>query len=772
MATALETDVVLRDGSTARVRAVQPSDARALRDFLAELSEESRRLRYFSGGVNVERAAHHAVDVDGDERFGVVALQAGRVIAHAEYARFGDEGWAEASFMVADRFQGQGLATTMLAHLAGVAESAGVHFFQAEVLAENHRMVGVFRDSGFAVRTRSEPGEIIVEFPTTLSPGAVERFELRERHAAVAALRSVLAPASVAVIGASTEAGAAILRNLVAEGFKGPVYQGLSEAPGPVELAVITVEADMVLDAARACAGAGVRALVVTSAGFAEAPGDGPERQLELLRICREAGMRLVGPNCQGVLNTAPDVRLDASFAKALPRPGEVGFMSQSGALALAAIEYGLGISSMVSAGNKGDISGNDLIQYWEEDPGTRVMLLYLESFGNPRKFARIARRAARSKPILAVKSGRRGAGTHAATSSTAALLAASDLTVDALFHQAGVIRADTLTELLDVAHLLESQEAPHGPRVAIVTNTSGPAALCADACAAAGLEVAEVRRLDPATPRDYSQALRAIADSGDADALVAIFIPPAVGDPGDVAGAIAEASGSVPLLAVLMSQVNAPPTLERDGKHVPVYAFPENAAAALGHAVRYRRWCARDPGRKVAFEDVDGDEAAGVIAAALRDGPGWLDDAAVARLLACYGLRMNPGGSGVEMIVGVVTDPLFGPVVACGGGGTTAELIGDAAVRITPLTDSDAHEMVRSLQTFPLLEGYRGAPRADVAALEDAILRVAAMVEGHPEIAELDLNPAVVGADGLTVGRARVRVQPPPPRRLWPSVD
>jgi acetyl coenzyme A synthetase (ADP forming)-like protein len=899
-----EADVVLRDGSTVHVRPSRPDDAPAVRELLAGLSQESIWLRFFSGFPNLDAAVGWATTVDYQWRYGLVATTGadGTVVGHAGWERERERPErAEVAFVVADRMQGKGLGTLLLGQLAETAVAVGVSTFVAEVLPQNHRMVSVFRDSGFPVTTHSIPGLILVEFPASLTAEAIEAFERREQAAAVAAMRAMLAPRAVAVVGASRDRGTVggrVFHNLLAAGFEGPVYpvnpraevvqsvlayRSVADIPGPVDLAVVAVPAAAVVEVARACADKGARGLVVMSAGFAETGPDGAARQQQLLRVCRDAGMRLIGPNCLGIVNTAPDVSLDATFGPLLPERGRVGFLSQSGALGLAIIDYanalGLGLSSFVSVGNKADISGNDLLNYWEDDPGTAVALLYLESFGNPRKFARVARRVGHSKPIVAVKSGRSAAGARASSSHTGALLASSDVTVDALFRQAGVIRTDTLAELFDVATLLANQPLPAGRRVAIVTNAGGPGILCADACEAGGLEVpplsdglrerlaaflpAEASTANPVDllaagpPAHYRQAVELVVASGEADAVIVIFIPPLATDPAAVAAAIRDAVAAVPsripLLAVFMSAAGEPaelnpepppgslspadPAPEGSGGRIPSYRFPEDAARALVRAVDYGAWRATPEGRTPELGGIRRDEAAGVLAAALAEGPRWLGPDEVATLLDCYGLPQAPwrlaatpdeaaaaaaelGGSvalkavapglvhktevgavrlrlagadavraaaaemteavgaaghrverflvqlmvaaGVEMLVGVVHDPLFGPVVACGAGGTAVELLRDVEVRITPLTDADAAAMVRSLATFPLLDGYRGAPRADVAALEDLLLRVGALVEAHPEVAEMDCNPVMVlpAGKGTVVVDARVRVE------------
>jgi acetate---CoA ligase (ADP-forming) len=888
-----EADVALRDGSTVHVRPVRLTDAPAVEQLLKGLSDQSRWLRFFSGFPNLPKAVEWATEVDFDRRYGLVATTGGdgQVVGHAGFERQPDHPErAEVAMEIADAMQGKGLGTILLGQLTEAANEIGVQVLDAEVLPENHQMVKVFRDSGFPVRTHTLPGVLLVEFPTSLSPEAVERFERREQVAAAAAMRVFLAPCSVAVVGASRRRGTVageLFHNLLMSGFNGPVYpvnpaasvvqsipayKSVLDVPGPVDLAVLVVPAPYVVKLARDCAAKGVRALVVISAGFGETGPEGAERQRELLAVCRAAGMRLIGPNCLGIVNTDPEVRLDATFGPIVPLPGRVGFLSQSGALGLAIIDYanalGLGLSSFVSVGNKADISGNDLLSYWEQDDRTSLVLLYLESFGNPRKFARIARRVARTKPVLAVKSGRSAAGARATSSHTGALLAASDVTVDALFHQAGVIRTDTLAELFDVASLFANQPVPAGRRVGIVTNAGGPGIMCADACEAGGLQVVElsvefqarlreglpaeaavanpVDMLASAPPEHYRRTVELLAASGEVDAVIAIFIPPLRTDPAQVARAVrgAAAGGTVPVLSVVMSASDLPVEPEAAGPRLPHYRFPEDAALALGRAAEYGSWRERPEGRVPDLPGVRRDEAAALLAAALSEAPepSWLAPEQVAALLDCYDIAMAEGrlaatpreagaaaaalggpvalkavaprlvpkteahavrlglsgadevrsaaeelaaavgaegyeverflvqrmvAGGVELLVGVVHDPSFGPVVACGAGGTAVELLNDVAVRLTPLTDRDAAEMVRSLATFPLLDGYRGAAKADVAALEELLLRVGALVEAHPQVAELDCNPVMALPDGVVVVDARVRVEaasPPPP--------
>ena len=874
-----DVDAVLSNGSTVHLRSARATDRDALAAFYESLSLQSRYFRFFGGMAQFG----HLID-QWLERgsLGLLAFQGNRIVGHAYYGQLNPRR-AEAGFAVADEMQGRGLGTILLGQLAAIAAAAGIEEFEATILAENDRMLDVFRDSGFPIRTLSGVGEIRIEFGTSLSPEARRRFEDRDRLSAMSALKSFLQPGSVAVIGASRNAegiGGRVIANLVGTGFKGPIYpvnpaggellglavhRSVSDVPGPIELAVVVVPKEAVVRVARECATKSVRSLVVISSGFSETGGEGARRQADLVEVCRGAGMRLIGPNCMGIVNTDPQVVLNASFGPIFPPAGRVGFLSQSGALGLAVIDHaqslGIGISSFVSVGNKADISGNDLLQYWEEDPATDVCVLYLESFGNPRKFARVARRVSRRKPIVAVKSGRSAAGARATSSHTGALLAASDVTVDALFQQAGVIRTDTLAELFDAVRLLANQPLPKGSRVAIVTNAGGPGIMCADTCEAVGLEVvalsaalreslrgllpAEASTANPvdmiasATPAQYRAVVEAVASSGEADALIVIFIPPLAVASREVAGAIrsARVPDDVTLLSVFMSSERV-----RGLEPIPTYVFPEDAARALAHAARYAAWRHTPEGRLPELTGIKSDDAKLILATSLAAGTGWMEQAAVIHLLDCYGLSpvtselvdspaaaaraaqrihgpvalkaVVPGllhkteagavrlgllgkkavldaasemvgalagegqpavrflvqqmaPKGVEMLVGVVNDPSFGPVLACGAGGTATELLKDVAVRITPLTVEDARAMPRSLATFSLLDGYRGAGKLDVAALEELLLRVSQLVESNPEIAEMDLNPVIVHAGGIAVVDARVRLQKALPEGL-----
>jgi acetyl coenzyme A synthetase (ADP forming)-like protein len=861
--------------------------------FLSDLSVESRSFRFFSAGADLRTAAKAATDVDYADRYGLVALRGddSRLVGHGGYVRTGD-GQAEVAFAISDEMQGRGLGTVLLAHLAEVADDQGISTLTAAVLPENRRMLEVFRESGFPLVISSEPGVVHVRLPTSFTDEARERFEQRDRIAAASALRHFFAPRSIAVVGASRERGTVggeIFHNLVDGGFGGVVYpvnesaevvqsvrayRSVGEIDGQVELAVVAVPAAAVPAVARECADEGVAALVVISAGFAELGGDGEggERERALLDICRRSGMRLIGPNCLGVINAAKDVRLNATFAPEAPAAGKVGFLSQSGALGLAMIDLAserrLGLSSFASIGNRADITGNDVLEYWESDPNTDVALLYIESFSDPRRFSRVARRIGRQKPIVVVKSGRSQAGARATSSHTGAMLSGSDMTVGALFHQSGVIRTDTLAEMLDVASLLANQPLPAGQRVGIVTNAGGPGVMCADACEAAGLEIPELpdevrerlRELLPpeaalnnpidmiatATAETYRDVIGTLGEWEGIDALIVIFVRPLLTRAEDVAGAVGEAAAGlareITIQTVFMS--------ERDrrsagaGRAVPSAVYPEDAARALARVVRYSEWRARPPQPAPVFDDVDAESAAITIAEALGAGETWLGVDRLRALLDAHRIPLarqetaaDPAGAGhvadaiggrvalkavgpeivhktdlgavelglaggaevswaaiqmderlsaqgvareafavqamvedgVEMLLGVVGDEIFGPVIACGAGGVQAELIKDVAVRVCPIGHDDAADMIRSLATYPLLTGYRGSPTTDLASLEELLLRLSAMVEGHHELAELDLNPVIVGPHGAVVVDARVRVEAPPPARAWP---
>jgi acetyl coenzyme A synthetase (ADP forming)-like protein len=687
-------------------------------------------------------------------------------------------------------------------------------------------------------------------------------------------LKALFEPRSVAVVGAGRERGkigSEVLHNILAAGFPGrvaavhpssaaiegvPTFARVDLIPGDVDLVVVCVPAAEVPRVVDDCISKRVKAIVIITAGFGETGAAGRAVQSAIVSKTRAAGIRLVGPNCMGLLNTDPVQPLNATFSPVFPPAGRVAMSTQSGALGLAVIDYarelGIGLSSFVSIGNKADVSTNDLIEYWAEDPRTDVIVLYVESFGNPAKFSRIAKRVGRSKPIIAVKAGRSSAGARAATSHTGAL-ASRDAVADAMFQQCGVIRTTTLEELFDTARLLANQPLPAGRRVAILTNAGGPAILAADACERLGLAlpplsehaVSALRSFLPAaasvgnpvdmlasaSAADYRRALPLLLADDGIDAVLVIFIPPLATTNDDVARAIRQAGSAAPakpVLAVLMAAHDPP----RDLESIPCYRFPEGAAAALARAVAYAEW-RRGPQGTVPDLRLDTAAAHRVVEHAAARGAGWLSLSECEALLGAAGIAVletrlvasateaagaaaalgfpvalkavgdrlihksdvggvrlrlkdaaavhaawedmrerlgaqmggavvqKMAGAGLEMLMGAVNDPVYGPVLACGMGGTLTELLADRQLRLHPLTDLDAAAMIDELRGAPLLRGYRGSAPVDEGALRDALLRLSALVGTCPEIQELDVNPLLVGARGVCAIDARVRVAP-----------
>ncbi len=693
--------LILRDGSTAFVRVARPEDRGALSAFFEHLSADARRRRFFSASAPRPELITSLCD-NSDPHSALTLLVTRtregepRIVATGSYLAK-DERTAEIAFAVDDALQSKGIGTLLLERLALLAARNGFTRFWAITHADNQAMRDVFRESGFEVAERLEGGDIEVNLSVAPSETSVARMGMRDRVATVASLRPFFRPKSVAVVGASRDPssiGYRILEALVQSRFQGLVYPvnpkaavvgciraypSVRDLPEPVDLAVIAVPRDAVLTVVDDCAARGVRALVIISAGFAEVNPEGRELQQRLVEKVRGYGMRLVGPNCLGLLNTSPAVRLNASFSPVFPPPGRIAMSSQSGALGLAILaaagRFGLGLSTFVSVGNKADVSGNDLLQYWEEDEDTDVILLYLESFGNPRRFARIARRVGRRKPIVAIKSGRTQAGGRAAGSHTAAL-AAREVAVDALFHQTGVIRADTLEEMFDLAAALGSQPLPRGRRVAIVTNAGGPAILCADGCEAGGLVLPElsaatrarlaaflspaastgnpVDMIASATPEHYAQVIETVLASGEVDALIAIYIPVGLSETAALVAAVqtgvtrarAAGRGDTPVLACLMAEQGVGVPSSQSGERIPSYAFPEAAARTLAKIAAYAEWRAAPEGLIPDFDDLDLPSAREVCRRALAQrGAGWLSAEETRAVLAAVRLPLPTGG-------------------------------------------------------------------------------------------------------------------------------
>jgi acyl-CoA synthetase (NDP forming)/RimJ/RimL family protein N-acetyltransferase len=800
-----EADIVLRDGSTAHLRPIRADDADALVDFYSQVSEQSKYFRFFAPyPVLSERDVERFTHVDHARRVAFVVLRGDDIIAVARYDGL-DDREAEVAFLVQDDYQGRGLGQLLLEHLAEAGRERGYERFVAEVLPENSRMIQVFREQGYAVDDDFEDGVLRMVFPIDPTDTAVGVMQAREHRFEAASVERIFNVSSVAVVGASRRQdtiGQVLIRNLVLGGFTGavyavnqhadaisglPAYDSVQAIPGDVELAVIAVPAESVADVVLDCAAKGVRALVVISSGFAETGEDGRKAQRRLLGLCRSYGLRLVGPNCLGVINTAAAVSLNASLSPVMPPRGRVGFFCQSGALGVAILETverrGLGLSTFVSAGNRADVSGNDLLQYWEEDDATEVVLLYLESIGNPRKFSRIARRVGRRKPIVAVKSGRTTQGIpvgHAVRRTSAPQAA-----VDAMFRQAGVIQVDTLDEMLDVAQLLAHQQLPRGPRVAVVGNSDALGLLAADAATAAGLAVREPVALGAdATAEDFERALDDAIDNPEVDAVVAVYIPPlnTTGEAvANVLAAVGEQSDK-PIVSTFLASHGVPELLrvadvEVEGAagrgSVPSYPAPEMAVRALANVVSYAAWLGRPTGQVRSYDDFRREDARRLVARLSDVGPDGvdLDRAQLAELLAAYGLEveaepLEETEATVRLQIESFEDPLFGPVLSFGVYGAPSELLADRAYRIPPLTDADAQAMVREIKAAPLLFGYGGAPTVDVEAIEDVLQRLAHLKNDLPEVSRLELRPALANPEGVRIVEVSGRVVPAPDAR------
>ncbi len=668
-----ESDVVLRNGRTLHIRPVKPEDRERVLAFYRELSRDSLYMRFFDVRTPDAALRDSPADVDYETEFGVVGELGGELagIAHFYRSRHHPE-VAEVAFAIADRMQGCGMGTRLLEKLAQIARTKNIVMFRAEVLPENQKMLDVFLCSGFNVTSRTADGAVSVSFPIARTAEYDEAALERSQKAAFASMKAVFSPTSIAVVGASRkegQLGREILQNLKTTGFRGDLYvvnprvsevDGVRSYPslraieGPVDLAMIVVPRDAVEPVIDDCVAKGVGAVVVITAGFAETGEEGRAIEQRLLQKVRAAGIRMVGPNCMGVINTDPLVNMHGTFTKVFPPAGSIAMSSQSGALGLAILEHArmlnLGFSTFISVGNKADVSGNDLIQYWAEDPNTDVVLLYLESFGNPKRFGEIARRVGKKKPIVAVKAGRSTAGARAASSHTGAL-ATSDAIVDDLFRQSGIIRTQTLEELFDVAALLANQPLPLGRRVGIITNAGGPGILASDACEGTGLEIphlsdetmAKLREFLPvaasvgnpvdmiasASADDYRRTMRILLDDPNIDSLLVIYIPVTSEDAELVSAAIRECGSDArgkTMLATFMSVHGTPSSLAP----VPSYRFPERAVVALSRATRYGEWRRSPVGEVMKFDDFDRDQIRTIIDRKLdtaQDGRGgWLD--------------------------------------------------------------------------------------------------------------------------------------------------
>ncbi|MFF1698408.1 GNAT family N-acetyltransferase [Streptomyces sp. NPDC058257] len=969
-----EADVVLRDGGTARIRPITAEDADRLVSFYEQVSDESKYYRFFApyprlSAKDVHRFTHH----DQVDRVGLAATVGGEFIATVRFDRIDSRGMsasapadeAEVAFLVQDAHQGRGVASTLLEHIAAVARERGIRRFAAEVLPANTKMIKVFTDAGYQQKRSFEDGVVRLEFDLEPTDRSLAVQRAREQRAEARSVQRLLTPGSVAVIGVGRTPGGvgrSVLRNLREAGFTGrlyavnsafgegeeggevdgvPAYRSVRDIDGPVELAVVTVPAERVPQAVAECGERGVLGLVVISAGYAESGPEGRERQRELVRQARSYGTRILGPNAFGVINTSPDVRLNASLAPRPPARGRIGLFTQSGAIGIALLSglhrRGAGLSTFVSAGNRADVSGNDVLQYWYEDPDTDVALMYLESIGNPRKFTRLARRAATAKPLVVVQGAR-----HSGIAPTGHAVQATRLphaTVSALLRQAGVIRVDTVTEMVDAGLLLAGQPLPSGPRVAILGNSESLGLLTYDACVADGLRPLPARDLTTgATPDDFRGALAEALSDDACDAVIVTAIPwvgedGATGSPEgeELAAALREAAAGCPAKPVAVVHVELGGLAEalaaatrtrpdaaapvpggegcahpspssqlrsgREGPHrpagrpptataasaggpaaqvptapaaqaatvpavavpapepeagpgpaqayrIPAYPAAERAVRALAEAVKYAQWRrdAKAPGKVHEYEDIDESGVARRIdellveqgdprGATLAEGdarellgrygidvrealPAPDPDAAVAAARALGypvalkttaphlrhradlgGVRLDLADEeqlrrayaeltdafgkpvelrpvvqpmaprGVDTVVRAVIDPAAGAVLSFGLAGAPSELLGDTGHRLIPVTERDAGSLVRSIRTAPLLFGWRGSAPVDTPALEELLQRVSRLVDDHPEVVAVSLEPVVVAQRGLSVLGASVRLAPPPAR-------
>ena len=900
---------LLTDGTTIEIRPARPGDFEAVRQMHASMSPDNVYLRFFNLSPHAaEMEAKRVCREPADDHAALLAWLDDQLIGVASYEPVGTSGSAEIAFAVADHMHGRGIATLLLEFLISIARRRKVAAFTAQTLATNAAMLRVFADAGLPAKRQLADGLIDLTFPLPQDDADshldsyLDTVATRERSADAASLRYLLQPGSVAVVGAGRRMGTVgrvILHNIVTGGFSGHVYAvnprarhvegvrcvaSVADLPEPVDLAIVAVPAAAVRNVAEECGRRGVRALVVITAGIDTGAG------ADLLAICRRHGMRLVGPNCFGI--AVPHIGLDATFAARHPAAGAAGLVVQSGGVGIALLDQlsrlGIGVSSFASVGDKYDVSSNDMLTWWVQDDLTKLAVLYVESFGSPRKFARTARYVGQRIPVLTVHAGRSTMGQRAAASHTKAV-ATPLVTVEALLEQAGIISTMSLGELVEATALLASQPLPEGKRVAVVSNAGGGGVLAADACADFGLNVTAVsgqtqrrlRHLLPpgavvkgpvdttaaVSPDAFRASLEEVGADDAIDMVLAIAVPTGTAD---IVPAIKAAKLTKPLAAALLSQPEAVLLLGREGPPkeraasgegngheaptdagnkgagslqttdaVPAYAYPESAARALGHAARYRAWRTTHRGQIPelgGLREADARSLVGRFLARHRRG-GWLSVGDTIELLSCYGIplvstrpvtsedaavrvagelggpvalkadvqglvhKSDAGGvqldlrdsqdvtrayrqlkdkfgskldrvlvqpmvgDGVEVLIGVAQEPTFGPLVVFGLGGVNTAVLDDKAVRLAPLTDTDADHMVREIRAAPLLFGHHGTPAADVTGLTDAMLRVSKLADDLPEVAELDLNPVIARPDGVSAVDARVRITPAEPQ-------
>ena len=865
---------LLADGTTLTIRSATPEDYQAVRRLHEEMSPDNLYFRFFTASrISAEREARRVCTEGNPGLVALLGLLGDDLAGVASYELTSDGAAAEVALAVADGRHRRGIATLLLEHLVSLARARGVKAFVAEVLPDNYPVLRVLSDSGLAMRRRSGGGivELSMGVPRIAALGEasvyLDAVAGRDSRADVASLEPLLNPRSVAVVGAGRRLGSAgrtILLNIRDAGFAGTLYAvspgggdiegipcvpsvgALPEAP---DLAVVAVPAARVAEVARECGKRGIRSLTVITAGLTAAQEAG------LLAATRQGGMRLAGPASYGI--AVPGIGLAATPAARHPSPGRTGLIVQSGAVGAALMEQfsrlGIGISSFAAVGAKLDVSSTDLLLWWEADTTTELAIMHVESFGNPRRFARTARRVGARIPVLTVHAGRSAPGQRAVVSHTAAA-AAPMITRQALFEQAGIIAAASLGEMLETAVLMASQPVPAGRVVAIVSGGGGAGVLAADACAEAGLTVAttgpetrnRLREVLPAeaslagpvdttvavSPEAFREALRVAAAQEGIHALIVVVVRSA--SPG-LLPVLAGTRLPVPAAVVVLDQPEAVRLLNGDGGEtaVPGYAYPEAAARALARAARYGAWRARAASTVPEFADLRAADARSVVTAFLArmPGGGWLSAREADHLMRCYGIPMVSfsaacdadaavaaaagfGGhvvikadvpgllhktaagavelnlhgedevraamcrlqdkfagrlsgvlvepmitGGIETIIGLVQEPVFGPVVVFGLGGVATEILDDHAARLVPFTTADADDLIRSIRAAPALLGHDGHALADIHALRDTLLRVSRLADDLPQIAELDLNPVIARPDGVVAVDVRIRV-------------
>ncbi|WP_028266772.1 bifunctional acetate--CoA ligase family protein/GNAT family N-acetyltransferase [Arthrobacter sp. MA-N2] len=865
-----EADVVLRDGGTAHLRPISPEDAEALQAFHTSQSETSTYMRFFSFKPRLSsKELRRFTEVDHKDRVAFVITIGGEIMGVGRYDRLGDPTEAEVAFNISDVQQGRGIGSILLEHLAAAARENGIRRFTAEVLPENRKMLRVFADAGYELARKFDDGVVSVEFNIDPTEKSLAVMESREHRAEARSVRDLLAPSSIAVVGASRRWGAVghqLLDHILEGGFTGAVYAvnpeafelagmksfaRIAEVPGPVQLAIIAVPYEEVPKVVDECGAAGVKGLVVATAGYGEDGEQGLRRQKDLVRRARSYGMRVIGPESLGIVNTNPDVSLNASMAPKLPRRGGLGLFTQSAAIGIsvyaAASRRGLGLSSFLSAGNRADVSGNDVMQFWEDDPDTSAVGLYLESIGNPRKFSRLARRLSRSKPVIVAKSdvtGLRLPPGHVVRTTLAPAAA-----LDAMMRQAGVIAVETIEQLMDVAQIVSSQPLPKGPALAVYSNSAALGKVVADNAAPQGLVVDRI-----VTDVDLDAGMSAARDemrksltqnlADDAvHAVVAAMVPSRSLTMEVIAGILAEcgAEAGKPVVAAFTGVLDASVQLDglltpggASGPSLPCFSSAGTAVAALAAVVRYAKWLDRDQGMVVEptgcdregtrehierllssvtgeqLVHLDAGEAAALLsrygiqvvpsavfesddeAVAAAERLGWpvvlkTTDPALRHRLDLGGVRLDiedadslrrniaqmrrvlePYGSSaieVQAMVPVgqactfraIEDPLLGPVVSFGLAGDAVNLLDDWAHRVPPLYAADLHDFIRAPRASLKLFGYQGLPAVDVAALEDLGARLVRLKDEHPEIALVEFNPVLAGAQGAKILAAEV---------------